>query len=263
MLELCSGAERRGMMAAGDPERTDPTPGRPDPELAHPEAAAWVLGILDEQESEWFAAGHLPSCPDCRAAVAEFGPTARLLATAAPAALPPPALQARTLAGVASAATAARRDQRLARWRGWTTRMLALAAAVVVAAGVSFALLSRSAPAEAYTVSLRAGPGLAASGHAVMRQADGGWSIQLTVANLADLGSGRYYECWWVGAGNRPGHPVRVSAGTFTVGSSGGATVQMWTAADPDDFPTMQITVGSPAGTAQGQVILAGSAVDD
>jgi hypothetical protein len=77
-------------MASGDPDRTDPPPGRPDPELAHPEAAGWVLGILDEQESEWFAAGHLPTCPDCRAAVAEFGPVARLLATAAPAALPPP-----------------------------------------------------------------------------------------------------------------------------------------------------------------------------
>ena len=79
----------------------------PDPELAHPEAAGWVLGTLDQDDAEWFA-GHLPSCPDCRAAVAEFGPTARLLVTAAPAGLPPPGLQARTLAGVAQAATAAR-----------------------------------------------------------------------------------------------------------------------------------------------------------
>lgn len=43
----------------------------PDPELAHSEAA-WVLGTLDPDDAEWFA-GHLPSCPDCRAAVAEFG----------------------------------------------------------------------------------------------------------------------------------------------------------------------------------------------
>jgi anti-sigma-K factor RskA len=251
-------------MASGDPDRTDPPPGRPDPELAHPEAAGWVLGILDEQESEWFAAGHLPTCPDCRAAVAEFGPAARLLATAAPAALPPPVLQAQTLAGVARAATAARRDQRLARWRGWSTRMLALAAAVVVAAGVGIGLLlSGGAPAGNYALSLHPGPGLAASGHGVMRQADGGWSIQLTVAHLADLGSGRFYECWWTGVGDRPGHPVRVSAGTFTVGPSGTVTLQMWTAANPDDFPTMKITVGSPGGTGPGQVVLAGTVTDE
>ena len=66
----------------------------PEPELAHPEAAGWALGTLDPGDAEWFA-GHLPSCPDCRAAVAEFGPTARLLATAAPADLAPPGLQAR------------------------------------------------------------------------------------------------------------------------------------------------------------------------
>ena len=79
----------------------------PDPELAHPEAAGWVLGTLDPDDAEWFA-GHLPSCPDCRVAVAEFGPAARLLTTAAPADLAPPGLQARTLAAVAQAAAAAR-----------------------------------------------------------------------------------------------------------------------------------------------------------
>jgi anti-sigma factor RsiW len=82
--------------------------GYPDPEPTHPEAAGWVLGTLDPDDAEWFAQ-HLPSCPGCRATVAEFGPTARLLVTAAPADLAPPGLQARTLAGVARAATAAPR----------------------------------------------------------------------------------------------------------------------------------------------------------
>ena len=57
----------------------------PDPELAHPEAAGWVLGTLDPDDAVWFA-GHLPSCPDCRAAVAEFGP-GLYSASASPAAL--------------------------------------------------------------------------------------------------------------------------------------------------------------------------------
>jgi hypothetical protein len=38
----------------------------------------------------------------------------------------------------------------------------------------------------------------------------------------------------------------------------------MWTAADPDDFPTMQITVGTAASAGQqGQVILSGAVPDD
>jgi hypothetical protein len=41
-----------------------------DPGLAHPEAAGWVLGVLDPDDAERFGE-HLPSCPDCRAAVAE------------------------------------------------------------------------------------------------------------------------------------------------------------------------------------------------
>jgi anti-sigma-K factor RskA/putative zinc finger protein len=234
----------------------------PDPELAHPEAAAWVLGTLDPGDAEWFA-GHLPSCPDCRAAVAEFGPTARLLTTVAPADLPPPGLQARTLAGVAQAATAARR---IHRWRGWPTRMLALAAAVVViAAGTGLGLLLSGGPsAETYALALHSGTGLSASASGTMRQAEAGWSVQLTAVHLPEPGSGQFYQCWWVGPGNRAGHPRLVSAGTFSVGRSGTATVQLWTAANPDDFSTIEITLDSAAHPGQpGRVVLSGVVDDD
>jgi hypothetical protein len=93
-----------------EPARPDAARGHPDPELAHPEAAGWMLGILDSDDADRFA-GHLQSCADRRAAVPELGPAARLLQTAAPAAVPPPGLQARTLAGVALAAAAARRGE--------------------------------------------------------------------------------------------------------------------------------------------------------
>ena len=232
----------------------------PDPELAHPEAAGWVLGTLDPGDAEWFA-GHLPSCRDCRAAVAEFGPTARLLTTAAPAGLPPPGLQARTLAGVAQAATAARRIQR---WRGWSTRMLALAAAVVIAAGTTNVLLSGGSPAGTYALALHPGTGLSASASGTLRQADTGWSVQLTAVHLPEPGSGQFYQCWWVGPGNRAGHPRLVSAGTFTVGPSGTAAVQLWTAANPDDFPAIEITLDSAARPGQpGRVVLSGAVHDD
>jgi anti-sigma-K factor RskA len=237
--------------------------GEPDAELAHPEAAGWVLGVLDADEADRFA-WHLQSCPDCRAAVAEFGPAARLLQIAAPAAAPPAGLQARTLAGVARAA-AARQAERRSRWRGWNIRMLALAAAVVIIAGaISAALVLSRAPAgDVDTIALRAGPGLAGSGQVVARETSTGWSIQLTVAHLADLGPGRFYECWWIGAGNRSGRSVMITAGTFTVGSSGTATVQMTSAANPDTFRIMQITVQTPEDAGQhGQVILAGTNSD-
>jgi hypothetical protein len=142
--------------------------------------------------------------------------------------------------------------------------MLALAAAVVVAAVVGAGVaLSRPAPAEAYTLALHSQSGQAASGQAVATQTDSGWSIQLTVAHLADLGKGGFYECWWVGSGNRPGHPVLISAGTFIVGPSGSATAHMWTAADPDTFKAMQITAETMAGTGQpGHPVLTGTATD-
>jgi hypothetical protein len=231
--------------------------GDPDPELAHPEVTGWVLGTLDPDDAAWFA-GHLPSCPDCRTAVAEFGPTARLMATAAPADPAPPGLQARTLAAVARAVA---EDRRNSRWRGWSTRMLALAAAVIVAAGLSLGLLlSGGTPAESYALVLHPGTGLSASASGTVRQADSGWSVQLTAVHLPAPGPGQFYQCWWAGPGNRPGHPRLVSAGTFTVGPSGTATVQLWTAADPDDFPTIEITLDSAARPGQpGRVVLSGT----
>jgi hypothetical protein len=46
-------------------------------------AAGWVLGALDPADAERFAR-HLPMCRGCRLAVAELGPTARVLLAALP-----------------------------------------------------------------------------------------------------------------------------------------------------------------------------------
>jgi Anti-sigma-K factor rskA len=236
----------------------------PNPDAAHPEVAAWVLGTLDPDDAEWFA-GHLPSCRDCRAAVAEFGPTVRLLAVAAPPDLAPPGLQARTLAGVAGVARAATEARRSRRWRGWSTRMLALAAAVIVAAGLSAGLLlSGGTSAVSYALALHSGTGLPASASGTVRQADSGWSVQLTAVHLPQPGPGQFYQCWWIGSGNQPGHPRLVSAGTFTVGPSGTAIVQLWTAASPEDYSTIEISLGSAAQPGQpGRVVLSGTVHGD
>jgi anti-sigma-K factor RskA len=274
-------------------------PQDPDTELIHPDAAGWVLGVLEPEDADRFAE-HLPSCADCRAVVAEFSPAARMLATAAHAerplsvmpdtVLPPADLQARTLAAVAQAAAATRwtglrvrradlrlrradlrlrradlrvrRADRLSRWREWPVRVVSLVAAIVLAAAVSAGfLLSGSSPAQAYTTTLHpvAAAAAAPSGQTVETQTSNGWSVHLTVAHLPKLTSGQAYECWWSGPGNKLS-----SAGTFTVGSSGTASVQMQTAANPDDYPTVQITIENAGQANQlGRVVLTGTISDD
>ena len=78
---------------------------------------------------------------------------------------------------------------------------------------------------------------------------------------MPKLKPGQFYECWYAGPGNQPGHPDLITAGTFTVSPDGSATVQMWSAADPRGFPVMQITAELPGDAGQhGQVLLSGTA---
>ena len=72
-------------------------------DLAHPEAADWVLGTMGPAQAEDFPR-HLTDCPHCRAAVAEFGELGQILQHLPPAAEPPPGLEARTIASVLAAA---------------------------------------------------------------------------------------------------------------------------------------------------------------
>lgn len=226
----------------------------------HPDAAGWVLGVLDPEDSALFEE-HLQSCEECQQAVAEFGSAARLLTTALPVIEqmerpePPADLESRTVARVEQAA-------RKANWRRRTMRLFAVAAAVVIAAVVAITIsLNQPKPALAFSFSLRAPDGGAASGNMVAQQAANGWTIRLTAHHLKPLPAGSFYECWYAGPGNRPGHPDLITAGTFTVDSTGNATVQMWSAADPRQFPTMQITAEQAGdATQQGPVILSGRA---
>jgi anti-sigma-K factor RskA len=226
----------------------------------HPDAAGWALGVLDPEDAAQFET-HVASCEQCQREVAEFGPAARLLKSALPAielmpdGEPPPGLAPRTLAAVERAA-------RKALWRRRNIPLLTAAAAMVVAAviAVSLTLSAGSSPALAFSIPLHASSG-AASGQAVAQQASDGWSIRLTVQHLPALPAGSFYECWYAGPGNAPGHPELITAGTFTVGSDGGASVQMWSAADPRTFATMQITAERPGDATQhGAVILSGDA---
>ena len=243
------------------------------PELGHPDAAAWALGALDPEEAGRFKA-HLQSCGGCRIAVADFEQVARALAHPPPAVEPPPDLQARTLASVQYAVMSAQRaganpqpaPAKASRWWHWHWNFPVFSAAAALgaaAAAIAVVLVQvvQTAPAQATVIPLHAAAGSAASGQATARQTDGGWSIHLTVAHLPPLGPGQFYECWYAGPGNRPGHPELITAGTFIVGHGGTGTFTMWSAANPQVFSTMQITAEHPGDAGQhGQVILTGTA---
>ncbi len=237
-------------------------------ELAHPESAAWALGALDADEARRFEQ-HLGTCVHCQAAVAEFEPVTQVLHSATP---PPghqrPDLQARTLARAARQARAGAAPGQAARRRSRPrrpARMVAAAAAVgavaaVLVAGLVILPRLEASPAGAVAIGLHAVSGRA-SGTAVAHRRAGGWSITLSVHGLRDLGAGRYYECWYAGPGSRPGHRELIPAGTFTTGRSGTASITMWSAADPRQFPTMEITAEAPGdGRQHGTVVLTGMA---
>ena len=224
----------------------------------HPDAAGWVLGLLEPDDSVRYEE-HLRSCQQCQLAVAEVGPAARLLQAALPAielmddAEPPADLGQRIVARVEQAARRATRRRR-------GVRLIAVAAAVIIAAVVAVTIgVTGPAPALAFSFSLHAPPGGAASAAVTAQQTGDGFSIRLAVQHLPPLPAGLFYECWYAGPDNRPGQPDLITAGTFIVDSRGDATVQMWSAADPRRFPTMQITAERPGDAAQhGQIVLSG-----
>ena len=301
-------------------------------DLAHPEAADWVLGTLESAESEEFQR-HLTGCGHCQLAVAEFGHIGRILQHLPPTVEAPPDLEARTIASVLAAAAGDRPEMQAAAEPGATAQatqiplappelaslyrassdtrrqlipvagdhepavaqedqpamaqedeparataqvtrsprrrrhfgLYAIAGAVVTAIIAAIVFLPShsggTSDQAAVVISLHSTSGTAASGRATARSLPGGWSIQISVHGLTQLAPGEFYECWFAGAGNKSGHPILISAGTFSIGRSGSASVSMWSAADPRQFRTMEITAGTAGDASQhGRVILSGVA---
>jgi len=239
-----------------------------DPDAEHAEVAGWLLGPLDPDQSGHFKA-HLETCDQCQREVAELSPVSHMvkdvfrgvdLATGPGKTEPPADLQARTMTRIRQASWKSRR-------RRGDLRMLAVtsaAVAVVAAGGIGIAV-AEAAPAvlAAYTTSLHHEPGTTGSAQAVTTQVASDWSVQMNVQHLKPLPSGEFYECVWARPGSRPGHPEEIPGGTFTVGAGGSASVQMWTAANPDTFPTMKVVIEKAGSlTQQGTVVLVGTSQD-
>ena len=158
---------------------------------------------------------------------------------------PPPALQARVLEAVArDAEPPARSAQRRSRWLRWPRLAPALAgaAALVAVAVVGVTTLGggRAGVLELDTV-LRAPAGPAAASVEV-RKTGIGRVIVLESDSLPILPKGDYYELWFVGPGDRPGRPNRISAGTFHPDEQGRSFVRFAAAVDPALYPVLSVT---------------------
>jgi anti-sigma-K factor RskA len=207
----------------------------------HPDLAGYVLGALDPGETAAFEQ-HLAGCDACRAEVDELQGLPELIDRAAPPIEVPPGLRERTFAAVEQAAGVRRRAPLL--------RLVAVAAALVVAllGGVVVSQLGGGGGGQVIELALAAQPGVSGRATAELRPVDDGVAIDMEVSGLAPNPPGSVYECWFVGPGDTLEQPNRVSAGTFTIGAGGRASLRMHSAADLRRFPVMGVTLETDGG---------------
>ncbi len=208
----------------------------------HPDLAGYVLGALDPGETAAFEQ-HLAGCDACRAEVDDLQGLPELMDRAAPPIEVPPGLRERTFAAVERAAAGSRR-------RGPLLRLAAVAAALVVAllGGVVVSQSGGGGRGEVIELALAAQQGQTGRATAELRRVDDGVAIDMEVSGMAPNPPGSVYECWFVGQGDTLEQPNRVSAGTFTIGASGRASLRMHSAADLRRFPVMGVTLETDGG---------------
>lgn len=203
----------------------------PGPDSCSGDAAAYVLGALDQHEAESFRV-HLASCAVCRDEVVALQAVADLLPAAAPPVAAPPELKQRVMATVYAeagllaaasdarrpAARASRRFRRPASLSGFRAPVGAgLAAAVVIAA-----LLISSGGSSSGTHLVPAHvAGAAATASAELRRS--GDRAELLVAHMQQAPAGRIYEVWVQRAGRAP----QATSALFAVNAAGAATVDV------------------------------------
>ena len=209
----------------------------------HLDVAGYAMGSLGEDERAAFAA-HLGTCDSCRRELEDLLPAVGLLALTDPELPePPPGLEARTILAVERAAGATP-PQRRSRPRLRRRRRLvpAVAGCLAVAAALGLALRGedddRTPPVEA-AADLRGGNRAASIS---LVKTGIGRVVKLRSDDLPILPTGEYYEVWFVGPGDRPGRPNRISAGTFHPDDDGRSSVTFAAAVDPHKYTRMAVT---------------------
>ena len=210
----------------------------------HGDLGAYLLGALDEAERDRFAA-HLAGCKQCRAQAAELEGTLGLLARSAAPVAPPPELEAHTLDAIRASAGAAPAPKRRRRRLAWPRLALAGGVALALAAAVFAGTRLDGGGDLPGTPELEAtltSPSGATSAAANVRKTGIGRVIDLRTDELPILPEGQYYELWFVGPGDRPGEPNRISAGTFHPDPEGRSNVRFAAAVDPAKYPGLVVT---------------------
>ena len=132
---------------------------------------------------------------------------------------------------------------------------VAAAAAVVVAflAGANLVDSDRTDP-TAGTVEFEAAlrsPAGDSTAEVVGIKTGIGRIVRLDSDDLPILPKGEYYEVWFVGPGDTPAKPNRISAGTFHPDDEGRSKVELTAAVDPSKYPELSVTAepgdGNPA----------------
>ncbi len=122
------------------------------------------------------------------------------------------------------------------------TRLIAAASVIAVAAMAAMTLRWSQAddPGELEFAGAIGGP----SGQAQLTVVKTGIGrvIDLDTEDLAILPKGEYYEVWFVGPGDGPDTPNRISVGTFHPDAAGRSDVTFAGAVDPALLPRVEIT---------------------
>jgi hypothetical protein len=162
---------------------------------------------------------------------------------------PPASLERRVLDAVAAEAAGADDEEDGARRRSsWLDRArlgpaLAGGAALAAAVLLAVAILAGRGPEGALEVRavLRA-PAGPAEASVEVRKTGIGRIVELRSDSLPILPKGDYYELWFVGPGDTPRRPNRISAGTFHPDENGRSSVRLVAAVDPALYPVLSVT---------------------
>lgn len=174
---------------------------------------------------------------------------------------PPEAgVQALRLAAEADQAKQASVVPTRARRRRVATVAVAVAAAIFGFAGAQVLEQLRTGAdggVEEFAVRLRSDDGRRQAEVRGIRVGEGR-VIRLKSDDLPILPKGEFYEVWFVGPGDTPSSPNRVSAGTFHPDDQGRTSIVLFGAVDPKKLPVLEITAepgdGNPLPT--GPVVL-------
>ncbi len=208
----------------------------------HVDLGGYALGLLSADDRVHFEA-HLESCEVCRTELEELAGAARMLRSAVPAVATPPGLERKVFRAVdRAAAPSPPVPQSPRRRRRRPVLALSFGAAALSAAAALLVLAMRPGPTGALELQAVLAGTSGARAEIEVRKTGIGRVIELRTDDLEILPRGAYYELWFVGPGDAPAAPNRISAGTFHPDENGRSHVTFAAAVDPALYPVLSVT---------------------